>query len=284
MNQQSHEKITPSAAPQGNASRVSAPVQMIPRIPEQRGSCIHHYADGRFCKRWATRGKRYCYLHDPDTGRANGNGRKQSPAPFDAAAAFAAENLLSSVAAHVAAADPSVQSAPSSESPAQGGSAPHRPPSVEEYMNAKRAEEEEFIRNTSAPRVYAGLEALGRLASYRDLFDVAREALNAVRLGRITPGQAYAIGYMIEMWMRVYRQLAMEDREKALSGAVLQDLVAAEPDTRAEVAQSPVKEGKTLPDAPTSAGAVSVLKDLKTLKEEPKDPLAGLASLVRSLS
>ncbi|MBI1737728.1 MAG: hypothetical protein HYR58_00585, partial [Acidobacteria bacterium] len=49
----------------------------------------------------------------------------------------------------------------------------------------------------------ANLSPLDRLNTHDDLFDVVRESLNAIRLGRLSPGRAYATGYFIDLWMRV---------------------------------------------------------------------------------
>lgn len=41
-----------------------------------------------------------------------------------------------------------------------------------------------------------GAASAGAVATPADVFDVLRETLNAVRLGRIVPAQAYAVGYV----------------------------------------------------------------------------------------
>jgi hypothetical protein len=92
-------------------------------------------------------------------------------------------------------------------------------------------------------------QALARLSSPADLFDVIREALHAVRFGRIQPGQAYAVAYLAQMWLRVYRQLACDDRSAALEGAI-DDLVAHDADSLAAAAASPVDVIPPLPDSP----------------------------------
>ena len=53
----------------------------------------------------------------------------------------------------------------------------------------------------------ANLSPLDRLNSHDDLFDVVRETLNAIRLGRISPGRAYATGYFVDLWMRVRERM-----------------------------------------------------------------------------
>lgn len=47
------------------------------------------------------------------------------------------------------------------------------------------------------------LSPLDRLNTHDDLFDVVRESLNAIRLGRLSPGRAYATGYFIDLWKSV---------------------------------------------------------------------------------
>ncbi|MCL4522364.1 MAG: hypothetical protein M1453_04905 [Acidobacteria bacterium] len=98
------------------------------------------------------------------------------------------------------------------------------------------------------PEADPGL-ALARLSSPADLFDVIREALHAVRFGRIHPGQAYAVAYLAQMWLRVYRQLACDDRAAALEGAVA-DLVAHDAESLAAAAATPVHPIPPLPDSP----------------------------------
>jgi hypothetical protein len=51
------------------------------------------------------------------------------------------------------------------------------------------------------------LSPLDRLNTHDDLFDVVRESLNAIRLGRLSPGRAYATGYFIDLWMRVRERM-----------------------------------------------------------------------------
>jgi hypothetical protein len=95
-------------------------------------------------------------------------------------------------------------------------------------------------------------QALARLATPADLFDVIRETLHAVRFGRIQPGQAYAVGYLAHLWLGVYRQLACDDREAALQGGLLDDLVAHDADSLAAAAATPVDPIPPLPDSPVA--------------------------------
>ncbi len=70
--------------------------------------------------------------------------------------------------------------------------------------------------------------ALARLATPRDLFDVIREAINAVRLGRISPGQAYAINALAAAWTKARNQLNSENRDCILRGQMLPALAEEE--------------------------------------------------------
>jgi hypothetical protein len=53
----------------------------------------------------------------------------------------------------------------------------------------------------------ANLSPLERLTTHDDVFDVVRETLNAIRLGRVSPGRAYATGYFIDLWLRVRERM-----------------------------------------------------------------------------
>ncbi|MCL4523364.1 MAG: hypothetical protein M1451_05560 [Acidobacteria bacterium] len=53
----------------------------------------------------------------------------------------------------------------------------------------------------------ANLSPLDRLTTHDDVFDVVRETLNAIRLGRVSPGRAYATGYFIDLWLRVRERM-----------------------------------------------------------------------------
>lgn len=47
-------------------------------------------------------------------------------------------------------------------------------------------------------------EHLERLDSYDDLYDTVRETLHDICVGKVPVGRAYAIGYFIDLWMRVF--------------------------------------------------------------------------------
>lgn len=72
------------------------------------------------------------------------------------------------------------------------------------------------------------LHPLMRLASPEDIFDVVRETLNAVRLGRIRPGRAYAVGYLVDVWLRVRKELKWQQRDAALCRQLLTEQVEVE--------------------------------------------------------
>ena len=89
------------------------------------------------------------------------------------------------------------------------------------------------------------LHPLLRLASPEDLFDVVREGLNAVRLGRIAPGQAYALGYMVDVWLRVYKELDIYQREEGL----FRQLLAGQVEREAVAKSARADEAPLLPTA-----------------------------------
>jgi hypothetical protein len=51
-----------------------------------------------------------------------------------------------------------------------------------------------------------------RLASLRDAFDVLRESVQAVRLGRISPAQAWAVAMLLDRWCKMREALRHQDR------------------------------------------------------------------------
>ena len=69
---------------------------------------------------------------------------------------------------------------------------------------------------------------LAKLETPNDLFDVIRETLNATRQGRISPKQAYAVGYLAKVWLEVHRRAQEWLRDKALFQQMLPTLVDAE--------------------------------------------------------
>ncbi|HEV8385332.1 MAG TPA: hypothetical protein VGQ11_10720 [Candidatus Acidoferrales bacterium] len=91
-----------------------------------------------------------------------------------------------------------------------------------------------------------------RLSTPADLFDVIREALHAARLGRIQPGQAYAVGYLATLWLRAYHELSCADREAALQGDYdyMPDLAAHDGESVASVAATSVEPLPPTPDSP----------------------------------
>jgi hypothetical protein len=69
------------------------------------------------------------------------------------------------------------------------------------------------------------LHPLARLATPEDLFDVIRETLNATRHGRIPPGQAYAVGYLAQLWLQVHKELSYHYEKEELYNQVIPTLV-----------------------------------------------------------
>jgi hypothetical protein len=89
------------------------------------------------------------------------------------------------------------------------------------------------------------------------------------------PGQAYAVAYLAQMWLRVYRQLACDDRSAALEGDVA-ELLPLDAESLAAAAASPVDPIPPLPDSPV----VEALQDGPVgpstpypLSQLPPDPL-----------
>ena len=92
------------------------------------------------------------------------------------------------------------------------------------------------------------LHPLLRLTTYEDVFDVVRESLNAARLGRIRPSQVYAVGYMIQLWLRLHDRTLSGMRERSLHRQMNPDLVDEE--EIADDARAPIAELAVLPDVP----------------------------------
>lgn len=78
------------------------------------------------------------------------------------------------------------------------------------------------------------LHPIARLATPSDLFDLIRETLNAIRMGRITPSQAFAVSSVAGRWLEVYDKLEWEERLHALQEQILPSLVDAESAAHAE--------------------------------------------------
>ncbi|GEM_PF-3178174 len=60
----------------------------------------------------------------------------------------------------------------------------------------------------------SAIHPLARLASLRDAFDVLRESIQAVRLGKITPGQAWAMALLLDRWAKTREALRHQDRRQ----------------------------------------------------------------------
>lgn len=82
----------------------------------------------------------------------------------------------------------------------------------------------------------ASLHPLARLASPEDVFDVLRETLNAARQGRIAPRQAYAVGYLAQILLKVYDRVSIQYRDEALTRQIIPTL--ADEETAAEAASA----------------------------------------------
>jgi hypothetical protein len=85
----------------------------------------------------------------------------------------------------------------------------------------------------------AELHPLQRLTTPEDVFDMLREALNATRLGRMTPAQAHAIGHLSAEWRKTYDTLLARGREDAIAGQFIPNLMLEEKQREAELAEAP---------------------------------------------
>ena len=83
------------------------------------------------------------------------------------------------------------------------------------------------------------LHPLARLTTPEDVFDLVRETLNAARLGRIPPGQAYSVCSLVREWRRLYQDLSFRQRESALHRQILPDLLIEDQQSESERTESP---------------------------------------------
>ena len=83
------------------------------------------------------------------------------------------------------------------------------------------------------------LHPLARLTTPDDIFDVVRETLNVTRQGRISPGQAYAVGYLVDIWLRVHNKLEPRQRDTALYRQLLPELIEDEQHAAKKLAHAP---------------------------------------------
>jgi len=92
-----------------------------------------------------------------------------------------------------------------------------------------------------------------------DLFDVVREAISATRLGHITPGQAYAIGYLADVWMRVHSKVITWRGQRSLYRQMLTGVLVdqADPLVEDQPASSPAVGGPS-PQPPEDVPSASV--------------------------
>jgi len=85
-----------------------------------------------------------------------------------------------------------------------------------------------FKATANSPEHHDEIHPLARLLEPKDVFNVVRETLNAVRQGRISPGQAYAVGYMIQVWLQASREVGYYERQSALESQFLPQVLEAE--------------------------------------------------------
>ena len=83
------------------------------------------------------------------------------------------------------------------------------------------------------------LHPLARLTTPEDVFDLVRETLNAARLGRIPPGQAYSVCSLVREWRRLYQDLSFRQRESALHRQILPDLLIEVQQSESERTDAP---------------------------------------------
>jgi hypothetical protein len=69
---------------------------------------------------------------------------------------------------------------------------------------------------------------LDRLTEISDVFAVVRETVNAARLGRIPPGQVYAVCAAVHLWLKVERKMGYYDRKEALENQYVSSVLDAE--------------------------------------------------------
>lgn len=83
------------------------------------------------------------------------------------------------------------------------------------------------------------LHPLQRLTTPEDIFNMLREALNATRLGRMSPAQAHALGHLSAEWRKTYEALSFRTREMGLHRQFLTDLMIDDKKAEAEQADAP---------------------------------------------
>lgn len=88
--------------------------------------------------------------------------------------------------------------------------------------------------NRPTPDGWPSLHPHVRLAMPIDLFNLVRETLNGVRMGRVPPGQAMAISALCGWWLKLYEKLDQDARLHAMQAQILPTLVDAETAAREE--------------------------------------------------
>lgn len=117
-------------------------------------------------------------------------------------------------------------------------------------------------RDTTKGYDGASLHPLARLSCPEDIFDVLRETLNAVRLGRIHPAQAYAVSHVAQVLLKVYERVRIERRDDALDRQIIPTLAdeesCAETDSALALALPVEAEPIAATAPPLLRGAVQV--------------------------
>lgn len=92
--------------------------------------------------------------------------------------------------------------------------------------------------------------SLARLVTPEDLFLFIRESLNAVRMGALTPGQAYSIACLSDRWLKLHRQLDYGGRKRALQDQILASMLDSESAAAVEHEAALEEEAATANPAP----------------------------------
>jgi hypothetical protein len=121
--------------------------------------CIHRYSDGSNCRRWASRGQKYCHKHNPERT---------------------------------------------------------------DYEASRK-----YIHE---------LPAEVRLATVDDVLHVIRQAINGVRLGYMSPSQAYAIGHLSYLWLKLAKESDLDHGRRGLRESMVSVLMEDIDDPKDEAA------------------------------------------------
>jgi len=88
--------------------------------------------------------------------------------------------------------------------------------------------------NRPTPDGWPSLHPHVRLAMPIDLFNLVRETLNGVRMGRVPRGQAADICALSHLWLKLYEKMDQDARLYAMQAQILPTLVDAETAAREE--------------------------------------------------